>query len=205
MAEIAVLPLAFIGLGNPGKNYVHTRHNLGFLVVQELASQLELSFKADRHLNSLIARGRQGNRDIDLLLPQTFMNESGWAVRRYLDYYKMTATQIVVVCDDTALKFGQLRMRSQGSCGGHNGLKSIEMHLGTHQFIRLKMGVGNHEMRPLAEYVLSDFNREETVILDQFIKTGATTLKLLITETLTQVMNRVNTKLTKTGECRSGE
>lgn len=197
MAEEAVLPLAIVGLGNPGKKYVQTRHNLGFLVVEELARQLDLSFKADRHLNSLIAKGKSGGREIDLLLPQTFMNESGWAVRRYLDYYKMTASQIIVVCDDTALKFGQLRIRSQGSSGGHNGLKSIKMHLGTHEFVRLKMGVGSNEIRqPLAEYVLSDFNSEEMAALGDFVKNGVTALKLLMTETLTQVMNRVNTKLT---------
>ena len=163
MAEDVVHPLAIIGLGNPGKRYVHTRHNLGFLVVGELARQLDLSFKMDRYLSSLIAKRKEGGREVDLLMPQTFMNESGWAVRRYLDYYKMTAAQVIVVCDDTALKFGQLRLRSQGSSGGHNGLKSIGMHLGTHEFIRLKMGVGSDEAgQSLAEYVLSDFNREET-------------------------------------------
>lgn len=197
MAEDVVHPLAIVGLGNPGKKYVHTRHNLGFLVVEELARQLGLSFKADRHLNSLIAKGNESSREVDLLMPQTFMNESGWAVKRYLDYYKMTAAQIIVVCDDTALKFGQLRIRSQGSSGGHNGLKSIGMHLGTHEFIRLKMGVGSNEIRqPLAEYVLSNFTSEETAALDQFVKSGVEALKLLMTETLTQVMNRVNTKLT---------
>lgn len=197
MAEEAVLPLAIFGLGNPGNKYAYTRHNLGFIVVDELARQLNLSFKADRHLSSLIAKGKEGSREVDLLLPQTFMNESGWAVRRYLDYYKMTAAQIIVVCDDTALKFGQLRIRSQGSSGGHNGLKSIEMHLGTHGFIRLKMGVGSNEIRQsLAEYVLSDFNSEETLVLDNFVKSGVAALKLLMTETLTQAMNQVNTKLT---------
>lgn len=195
MAEEAVLPLAIIGLGNPGKQYVCTRHNLGFMVVEELARELNLTFKADRHLSSLIAKGKNKCRDVDLLLPQTFMNESGWAVRRYLDYYKMTPAQIVVVCDDTALPYGQLRIRSQGSSGGHNGLKSIIMHLGTHEFIRLKMGVGSSGFgQPLAEYVLSDFNNEENAALDAFIKSGVEALKLLMAEPLTQVMNRVNTK-----------
>ena len=197
MADEAALPLAIIGLGNPGSKYAKTRHNLGFMVVEELARQLDLTFKADRHMSSLVAKGKYGNREVGLIMPQTFMNESGWAVRRYLDYYKMTAGQIIVVCDDTALKFGQLRIRSQGSYGGHNGLKSIIMHSGTHEFIRLKMGVGSHEERqPLAEYVLSDFNSEEQIVLSEFVKNGAAALKSLMTETLEQVMNRVNTKLT---------
>lgn len=197
MTEESVHSLAIIGLGNPGKKYVHTRHNLGFLVVEEFARQLNQPFKASRLLNSLIAQGKEGNQGIDLLLPHTYMNESGRSVKRYLDYYKMTAAQIIVVCDDTALKFGQLRVRSQGSSGGHNGLKSIEMHLGTQEYIRLKMGVGSSEVgQPLADYVLSNFNSEETAFLDSFIKNGIAALKLLLTEPLTEVMNRVNTKLT---------
>jgi len=197
VADEAVQPLVVIGLGNPGRRYAHTRHNLGFLVIEELARQLDLSFKADSYLNSLIAKGKSGRWAVDLLLPQTFMNESGWTVRRYLDYYKMAAAQIIVVCDDTALKFGQLRIRSQGSSGGHNGLKSISMHLGTHEFIRLKMGVGSNEVgQPLADYVLSDFNSAETAVLDEFIKNGVAALKSLMTEPLTHVMNRVNIKLT---------
>jgi PTH1 family peptidyl-tRNA hydrolase len=197
MAEEAVVLRAIIGLGNPGKQYVHTRHNLGYMVVEKLAKEFNLIFKADKHLNSFIAKGKSDGRDVDLLLPQTFMNESGWAVRRYLDYYKIATDQLIVVCDDTALPFGQLRLRSQGSSGGHNGLKSIMMHLGTDEFIRLRMGVGSNGVgQPLAEYVLSDFNSEETAVLDEFITRGTIALKQLMTEPLTQVMNRVNTKLT---------
>lgn len=195
MAEEAVQPLVVVGLGNPGKKYAYTRHNLGFITVEELANQLNLSFKADKHLSSLVARGKNWGREVGVLLPQTFMNESGWAVRRYLDYYRMTPSQIIVVCDDTSLNFGQLRVRGQGSSGGHNGLKSIAMHLGTHEFIRLKMGVGSKEVgQPLAEYVLSNFKNEEMTFLNEFISKGVEALKLLMTEPLTQVMNRVNFK-----------
>jgi len=196
VAEEAVLRYGIIGLGNPGKQYAHTRHNLGYMVVEEIARVLHLTFKADKHLNSLIAKGKYDGKDVDLLLPQTFMNESGWAVRRYLDYYKITADQLIVVSDDTALPFGQMRIRVQGSSGGHNGLKSIMMHLGTDEFMRLKMGVGSKGVgQILAEYVLSNFNSEETAVLEEFIKRGAAALKQLITEPHTQVMNRVNTKL----------
>lgn len=186
-----------VGLGNPGKPYVRTRHNLGFLVVEELAKELAVPFKANKEANSLVAKGRVGEREVTLLLPQTFMNESGWAVRRYLDYYQISEAQLAVVCDDTALNFGQLRVRGQGSSGGHNGLKSIELHLGTQEFVRLRMGVGRSEVgRPLADYVLSDFNSAEMEALEAFIKGGVDVLKSLINEPLTQVMNRVNTKLT---------
>jgi PTH1 family peptidyl-tRNA hydrolase len=112
VAEEAIQPLTIIGLGNPGVKYVRTRHNLGFMVVEELAKQLGWQFKADKNLNCLMASGRIGNRKVDLILPQTFMNESGWTIRRYLDYYKMPTAEMIVVCDDTALPFGQLRLRS---------------------------------------------------------------------------------------------
>lgn len=197
MAEEADQPLAIFGLGNPGKKYVSTRHNLGFMVVEEFARQIGLTFKADKSLNCLSVKGKCSDRTVHLFLPQTFMNESGLAVRRCLDYYKMTAAQMIVVCDDTALKFGQLRVRSNGSSGGHNGLKSIIMHLGTNEFIRLKMGVGSNAVgQPLAEYVLSDFHGDEKAALEDFVKSGAQAVKLLMTETLEQAMNRVNIKLT---------
>src|SRR5262249_26377728 len=115
------------------------------MVVEELARELNLSFKEDKHLTCQIAKGKAGNREVALLLPQTFMNESGWTVRGYLNYYKMTPAEIIVVYDDTDMEFGRLRIRCQGSSGGHNGLKSIILHLGTQEFIRLKMGVGRSE------------------------------------------------------------
>lgn len=196
MEKRELLPIVMIGLGNPGKHYAGTRHNLGFMVLEEMARELRLKFKEDKYLAGLIAKEKIECREVDLFLPQTFMNESGWAIRRYLDYFKMKPSQMIVVYDDADMKFGRMRLRSQGSSGGHNGLKSISMHLGTNEFIRLKMGVGKSEFgQPLAEYVLSEFNVEEKVVLDQFVKSGAEVLKLLVTEPLEQVMNRVNTKI----------
>ena len=158
---------------------------------------MNVSFKEDKSLGCKLARGIIEGREVMLMLPQTFMNESGWAVRRYLDYYKLTVGNIVVVSDDTALSFGHLRLRTGGSSGGHNGLKSLETHLGTREFIRLRMGVGSKpEEQPLADYVLSDFSQEENAALGDFVKRGASVLKSLVTEPVTQVMNRVNTKLT---------
>jgi peptidyl-tRNA hydrolase, PTH1 family len=197
VANEAAEPLTIVGLGNPGKKYARTRHNLGFLTVEELAGRMNWSFKEDKSLGCKLARGIIDGREVALMLPQTYMNDSGWAVRRYLDYYKMTAGQIIVVSDDTALVYGHLRLRSDGSSGGHNGLKSLEAHLGTSEFIRLRMGVGSKPVgQPLADYVLSDFTQEEIAALDEFVKRGASVLKSLVTEPVTQVMNRVNTKLT---------
>lgn len=184
----------FIGLGNPGQRYVHTRHNFGFFVVEELAKQLGISWKENKTFNAMTAKGCYNEVEIHLLLPLTYMNVSGEAVREYLSYYKLTPDQIIVVCDDVALELGQLRLRAQGSSGGHNGLKSIAASLDTEGFARLRMGIGNNkENQSLADYVLSDFRPDEFPALNQSIKNGADTLKLLINEPITYVMNQVNT------------
>lgn len=189
--------IVFVGLGNPGKKYANTRHNYGFKVVEALAGTLGLVLHENKHYHAMTAKGRVQETEVHLLLPLTFMNASGQAVRQYLDYYKLMPRQIVVVCDDTALEFGQLRLRPQGSSGGHNGLRSVALHLGTERFARLRMGIGSKSgSQPLADYVLSDFSAEEKTLLDEYIKEGADALQSLITETIARVMGRVNTKLT---------
>lgn len=197
-------PLAFIGLGNPGKAYANNRHNIGFLVVEAFAKELERSFKQSDYLNSRVAKGKESGHPIYLVMPQTYMNESGWAARRCLAYYELEIEQLVIVCDDAALEFGQLRLRSQGSSGGHNGLKSIETHLGTNQFIRLRMGIGSKGIKPLADYVLSDFSADEMPSLDDFIGRGVSVLQSLVTEPVAKVMTKVNTNNVDLG-LRSGE
>jgi len=192
--------IVFVGLGNPGKNYSLTRHNLGFLVVEELARQLGMTLREERSFCAAVAKGRwEGapNTEIHLLLPLTYMNESGRAVRQYVDYFKMVPSQVVVVCDDVALELGQLRLRRRGSSGGHNGLWSVSTHLGTEGFLRLRIGVGSNmqEGQTLADYVLSGFKTEELATLDESIKRGAGVLKLLITEPIAKVMSQCNTKI----------
>lgn len=190
------LKLVFVGLGNPGRKYAKTRHNLGFLVVEQLASSLGWPLIDDKRFKAKTSKGRLNEAEVHLLLPQTYMNESGWSVRQYLDYYQLEAGQLVVVADDTALKFGHLRLRRQGSAGGHNGLKSIIAHLGLQEFSRLRMGIGSQPVeQSLADYVLSDFSAEEAVGLDEFVKRGAAILKSLTAESIAKVMNRVNIKI----------
>lgn len=189
--------MAFIGLGNPGRRYARTRHNYGFMVIEEFARSLGWLLHEDRYFNAMTAKGRIKEAEVHLMLPLTFMNESGAAVRQYLDYYKLMPSQIVVICDDTALEFGQLRLRSQGSAGGHNGLRNIAMLLGTEEFARLRMGIGSKvDRQSLADFVLSDFTSEEAAILDRYIKEGALVLSSLTDEPIAKVMSRVNTKLT---------
>ena len=125
----------------------------------------------------------------------TYMNESGWAVRHYLDYYKITTSRIVVVCDDIALEFGKLRLRMKGTAGGHNGLKSIIAHLNTQEFMRLRMGIGESRTEAfLSDHVLDSFTAEETAGLNEFVERGAMALRDLTIDTASRVMNRINTK-----------
>lgn len=196
MDETSEQRLLFVGLGNPGKEYAQTRHNLGFMVVEEFAHSHGWTLKEEKWFKAYITKGVLKGKTIDLLMPMTYMNLSGWSIREYIDYYKLTVGQIVVVCDDTALPFGQIRIRLQGSAGGHNGLKSVIADLGTEEFTRLRMGVGpNAPGQPLADYVLSEFTAEEKAALGAFVKQGAAVLDALTIETVTQVMNRINTKI----------
>jgi PTH1 family peptidyl-tRNA hydrolase len=191
----AHLDQIFIGLGNPGKMYVNTRHNLGFKVVEELAVSLNCSFKEVKQFNANVAKGIFNGNQVHLIQPLTYMNLSGWSVRQYLDYYKLSTDRIVVICDDIALDFGIIRLRNKGSAGGHNGLKSIIAYLGTDEFVRMRMGIGDYrDKEGLADYVLNTFTADELGMLNEFIKYGAAVLKELMTDPIAKVMNRVNTK-----------
>jgi len=158
--------LIVVGLGNPGKEYAYTRHNMGFLVVQALARKYQAHFEYRPHLECEIAKAS----GMVLLLPQTFMNESGRSVHRFLSYYKRPISELLVVVDDMDLPFGTLRRRSRGSSGGHNGLKSIQSALGTSEYERLRIGIGRDESIPAHQYVLSQFSAQELVELPQCIE-----------------------------------
>jgi peptidyl-tRNA hydrolase, PTH1 family len=198
----------FVGLGNPGKKYEMTRHNLGFLVIKAFAEEHGLKLKEEPRFDACAARGQVSGKNIFLLMPMTYMNESGSAVKALMDYYKFALKDLVVVADDIALDFGMIRLRSMGSAGGHNGLKSVEAYLGTKHYARLRMGIGFDSLAPsLADHVLDNFTEEELKSLPEILKKGASTLKQLLTEGLIPVMNGVNAKLkikppqTGVGEC----
>lgn len=184
-----------VGLGNPGKKYERTRHNLGYLLVQEFAQQHGWKFKEESKFNAKVAKGLIGSTQVHLVLPTTYMNESGRAVRQFLDYYKISARNLMVVVDDIALPFEEMRVRQQGSSGGHNGLKSIAVHLGTTHYARLRMGISRDrpEMN-LADYVLDPFSAQETEKLNDLLKRGVQVLNRLAVEDLNLVMNDVNKK-----------
>lgn len=182
----------FVGLGNPGQEYEKTRHNLGYLVIKTFADRMGWKFKEEKRLNAFVTKGVVENNTVHLLLPTTYMNLSGIAVRRYLDYLKLESVELVVVMDDIALPFEQLRLKTMGGTGGHKGLKSVEAHLGTSHYMRLRMGIGHPGEKVLADYVLEPFNREELEKLEIFVDRGIEVLKRLLKENPSQVMNTIN-------------
>ena len=141
--------IIFVGLGNPGSEYEKTRHNLGYLVVLALAKRMGVVFKDDKRLQAYVAKGIVDGVIVHLLLPTTYMNKSGLAVQRYLDFFKLSIARTIIVIDDIAFPFGELKLKMMGSAGGHNGLKSIEEHLGTADYARLRMGIGHPGTRDL--------------------------------------------------------
>ncbi len=170
-----------VGLGNPGTKYEKTRHNLGFLVLEELAKKWNVSFKRGWRLQGQLASGVVGEKKVHLLMPTTYMNLSGSAVVKAINYYKIELKDLLVVVDDVYVKFGTMRFRDEGSSGGHNGLKSIAGSIGTQKYARLRMGIGpkegkelsNGAQMPLEDYVLANFTASEMQELPQFVEQGA--------------------------------
>lgn len=180
-------------LGNPGDQYENTRHNVGFMVAEELAERnhvpiQKLKFKA--LTNTVTIFGEK----VLLMKPVTYMNLSGEAARPAADFYKVPADHVLVVSDDTALPIGALRIRKSGSAGGHNGLKSLIQHLGTNQFPRVRVGVGEkpHPDYDMADWVLGKFVGEDKNKIDAAVKRAADAIECIIKDGLDKGMNRFN-------------
>lgn len=189
-----------LGLGNPGKQYQMTRHNLGYLLVQKFAELLGCNMKEERQFQALVGKGKCDHTILHLLLPQTYMNKSGESLRAYLEYYKLPIENVIVISDDIALPYGEMRIRQAGSSGGHNGLKSVQKHLSTQNYVRLRMGIGEKErLGELADYVLQPFSQEEMQSLPLYLEKGVNVLKHLIDEGILKSMNVVNIKQTNSG------
>ena len=191
-----------VGLGNPGRKYAGTRHNIGFDVLDLLAGRHRIEWEsAPRGIEALTARWRRGAQaasfddDAVLAKPLTFMNLSGYAVLGLLQFFKVEPVDFIVVVDDVNLELGRLRARSSGSAGGHNGLKSIIETLGTEEFARLRIGVGRGEARrDLADHVTAKFDPEERTDAAEAAGRAADAVELFIAEGIAPVMNRFNRK-----------
>ncbi|MCI8597367.1 MAG: aminoacyl-tRNA hydrolase [Lachnospiraceae bacterium] len=186
------------GLGNPTKKYEHTRHNIGFDVIQYLADQYNISINT-KNFKGLCGTGFIEGQKVLLLKPQTFMNLSGNSVREAVDFYKLNpANELIVIYDDIALEPGYLRVRKKGSAGGHNGMKDIIAHLGTQEFLRIRVGVGEKPQEyDLADYVLGHFSKEDRNKVEEAIKCAADAVKLMVQDQTDAAMNLYNKKVVR--------
>lgn len=184
-----------VGLGNPGKEYQNTRHNIGFDVIDEIAECNNIVMGEKKH-KAIIGKGFVAGQKVVLVKPQTFMNLSGESVRDVIDFYKVDEkTELIVISDDISLDVGQIRIRKKGSAGGHNGLKNIILHLGHDEFQRVKMGVGEKPKGyDLADYVLGHFSKEEREIMDESASRAAKAIEVMLTEGADAAMNLYNKK-----------
>jgi peptidyl-tRNA hydrolase, PTH1 family len=179
-----------VGLGNPGRDYAKTRHNIGFRCVDAIAAAYGMTF-SKRQSKALVADGVIAGRKVLLAKPQTFMNLSGQAVRGLMDFYKIPLTNLLVISDDMDLPAGTLRIREKGGAGGQKGLKSIIEHLGTLEFARMRVGIGRPPGRiDPADYVLQDFDKDEAILvvetLDRVVRAVESWLRLGIAIMMTR-------------------
>lgn len=183
-----------VGLGNPGAEYENTRHNAGFLVLERLAGRYRCGWSHERKMQSRLAKVLVMGRNVWLSQPQTFMNLSGDAVGRLVDYYQVGAEQLMIVVDDADLPLGQLRLRPSGSSGGHHGLESIENRLGSRIYARQKIGIGRVSSgeREIRNYVLGKFATDEKRVLDQVLDRAADQLEDWLQRGIQGAMNQFN-------------
>ena len=179
-----------VGLGNPGGRYARTRHNIGFLVVDEFAGvdRLEFREKADYR----ICNGSIEGEKIVLMEPLTFMNRSGTAVRKIAEKFSIPPEKIIVVHDDLDLETGRLKIRKKGSSGGHKGVESVIQNIGANNFIRIKIGIGRDEFTPVEDYVLSKFRKDELPLVKKAITSAVHAIRSIIIEGVDKAMNKFN-------------
>ncbi len=183
-----------VGLGNPGGEYAATRHNIGFRAIDSLARAYNIDITKNK-FKALIGEGRIEDEKVILMKPQTYMNLSGEAVRACMDWKKIERNDIIIIYDDVSLDIGQLRIRKTGSAGGHNGIKNIIAHLGSQEFARIKVGVGEKPQGwDLADYVLGRFNEEEMEKMQSSLKDIEKAIAVMLDKGIDQAMNRYNIK-----------
>ena len=180
-----------VGLGNPGREYEHTRHNVGFQVAEELAHRYRVTLKNRGSWKARVAKIAEIGEGVLLAEPTTFMNLSGWAVREIASFHKLAPSDVLIVVDDADLPLGRLRLRTSGSAGGHNGLKSIIQELGTIEFPRLRVGVGR-QAGELKSHVLGRFSTGERDQIEAAVKRAADAAELFARENILAAMNRFN-------------
>ena len=180
-----------VGLGNPGKEYHHTRHNIGFMVLEELASRYTVEKETDR-FDAVIGEIRIQGEKVLLVKPLTFMNLSGKSVQPLMHWYKADLDDLMVVYDDMDLKDASLRIRAKGSAGGHNGMKSIIERLGSQDFARMRVGIGRPVHHDTVNWVLGHFSPEEKPAMEAAVKKAADALEVWVQSGINKAMNQYN-------------
>lgn len=181
------------GLGNPGKQYEATRHNAGFMVVERLARSWGVSPRLEPSFEAMVAEARVGTEKVLLVQPVTFMNLSGRSVQKLLHFYKLTPDDLLVVYDDFAIELGQVRVRTTGSAGGHNGISSLIQCLGTQAFPRVRVGIGPMPPRwSTTDFVLAKFAREDQALLEEGLVKASEAVELALRSGFTEAMQRFN-------------
>jgi peptidyl-tRNA hydrolase, PTH1 family len=181
-----------VGLGNPGRQYAQTRHNFGFFVVDELAQRTNAPTSRKR-MNAEVSEARYDGDRLVLVMPQTYMNASGVAVREVMRWYKVPPEDVLIIVDDLDLRYGQVRLRARGGAGGHNGLKSIFQEIGTQEIPRLRVGIGRSGQHAVG-HVLSKFTPEERETLPDLIAEAADAAETWLREGTLEAMNQINGK-----------
>jgi PTH1 family peptidyl-tRNA hydrolase len=178
-----------VGLGNPGKKYASTKHNVGFMALDLFAQQNNLSFKKDNKFSGEIVK----TKDFILLKPHTFMNLSGESIHKVMKFYDIEVNDVLIIYDDLSLPLGKLRLREKGSAGGHNGIKSVISHLHTEEFKRIKVGIDQNPLIETKNYVLSKFSKQELEVIQQAMDSISEIILLYLKDiAFTNIMNQYN-------------
>lgn len=182
-----------VGLGNPGAQYANTRHNVGFMVVDYIAKNYQLSFQETK-FKALIAKTTLFNETLLLVKPQTYMNLSGEAILAIIQFYKCSINDLLIIYDDLALPTGNIRIRKNGSAGGQNGMKNIIQLLKTDNINRIRIGIDTNKLIPTADYVLSKFTQQQEELILNVVKNSPKIIEDFISKGVDYIMNRYNKK-----------
>jgi PTH1 family peptidyl-tRNA hydrolase len=182
-----------VGLGNPGADYAKTRHNAGFLLVQKLAERWKANWTLDKKFNARVARADRSEGRVLLSEPQTFMNSSGESVGPLMQFFRVPLNRLLVAVDDADIPFGEIRLRPSGSSGGHHGLESIEKHIGTREFARLRIGIGRKDgAREITNYVLGKFSAAESELAEKVLSAAADQAEVWLKAGIQKAMSQFN-------------
>lgn len=180
-----------VGLGNPGKQYENTRHNVGFMVIDQLADEIKVKVD-NRKGDALYGQGSIDGEKIMLLKPQRFINLSGEVIAEFVRYFKIDINDILIINDDLDIKIGSYKLKSHGSSGGHNGLKNIELHLATQEYKRLKIGISNNKEIDTKDYVLGSFSKEDKKLIAEIVEKATFIAKDFVKMDFVALMNKYN-------------